>query len=235
MLAPLPLYALLPFVAMLLAIALLPLAWPRWWEPNRNKLLVSAVLGLPVLLLYLLRGPAALVHTAGDYASFIILLAGLCMIAGGIQLRGDLEATPTVNTAFLGAGALLASLSAAGRGSAAWRPLRLWAPWLAMLLPLLALYFGWDTIQHRRETPAARRRDHALVEPLRLHGGSTPSGWPGWWPRWRCCTRPPARSPSWLSPGSRSGERPGRSAAPTSSPPTRWWRWRSSSSASSSP
>ena len=52
----------------------------------------------------------------------------------------------------------------------AW-PLRLWAPWLALLLPLLALYFGWDTIQHRRETPAARQRDHALVEPLRLHGG----------------------------------------------------------------
>src|SRR3984893_18131067 len=110
MLAPLPLYALLPFVAMLLAVALLPLAWPRWWEPNRNKFLVSAVLGLPVLLLYLVRGPGALVHTAGDYASFIILLAGLYVIAGGIQLRGDLEATPAVNTAFLAAGALLASL-----------------------------------------------------------------------------------------------------------------------------
>src|SRR4029077_15266385 len=49
--------------------------------------------------------------------------------------------------------------------------LRLWAPWRAMLLSLPPLYFGWDTIQHRRETPAARRRDHALVEPLRLHGG----------------------------------------------------------------
>ena len=110
MLAPLPLYALLPFVALLLAIALLPLAWPHWWEPNRNKLLVSAFLGLPVLLLYLVREPAALVHTAGDYASFIILLAGLYVTAGGIQLRGDLEATPAVNTAFLGAGALLASL-----------------------------------------------------------------------------------------------------------------------------
>jgi Na+/H+ antiporter NhaD/arsenite permease-like protein len=286
MLAPLPLYALLPFVAMLLAIALLPLAWPHWWEPNRNKLLVSAVLGLPVLLLYLVRGPAALVHTAGDYASFIILQTGLYVIAGGIQLRGDLEATPAVNTAFLGAGALLASLIGTTGASMllirallqtnrerarvthtvvffiflvsniggmltplgdpplflgylagvpfSWT-LRLWAPWLAMLLSLLALYFGWDTIQHRRETPAARRRDRALVEPLRLHGGSTPSGWPGWWPRWRCCTRPSARSPSWLSPGSRSGERPGRSAAPTSSPPIRWWRWRSSSSASSSP
>jgi len=65
---------------MLLAIASLPLAWPHWREPNRNKLLVSTVLGLPVLLLYLVRGPAALVHTAGDYASFIIRLAALDLL-----------------------------------------------------------------------------------------------------------------------------------------------------------
>src|SRR5258705_7472001 len=110
MLALLPLYSVVPFVAMLLGIALLPLAWPHWWEPNRNKLLVSASLGLPVLLLYLAREPAALVHMAGDYTSFMILLTGLYVIAGGILLRGDLEATPAVNTAFLGAGAVLASL-----------------------------------------------------------------------------------------------------------------------------
>lgn len=80
---PLPLYSVLPFVAMLLAIALLPLALPHWWESNRNKLLVSAGLGLPVLLLYLARAPRVLAHTAGDYASFIVLLAGLYVIAGG--------------------------------------------------------------------------------------------------------------------------------------------------------
>ena len=42
------------------------------------------------------------VHTAGDYVSFIVLLTGLYVIAGGILLRGDLEATPAVNSAFLG-------------------------------------------------------------------------------------------------------------------------------------
>jgi Na+/H+ antiporter NhaD/arsenite permease-like protein len=105
-----PLYATLPFVAMLLAIAILPLAAPHWWEPNRNKLIVSVVLGLPVLVLYLGREPAALVHMAHDYLSFVVLLSGLYAIAGGILLRGDLEATPAVNAAFLGIGALLASL-----------------------------------------------------------------------------------------------------------------------------
>jgi len=95
---------------MLVAIAVCPLAVPRWWEPNRHKLLVAAVLGVPVLALYLLRQPGALVRTAEEYVSFIVLLAGLYVITGGIRLRGDLEATPAVNTAFLAVGAGLASL-----------------------------------------------------------------------------------------------------------------------------
>jgi Na+/H+ antiporter NhaD/arsenite permease-like protein len=107
---PLPLYSVLPFVAMLLAIAVFPLWLPHWWESNRSKLVVSAVLGTPVLVLYLARQPGALVHMAADYVSFIILLAGLYVIAGGVLLTGDLEATPLVNTAFLATGSLIASL-----------------------------------------------------------------------------------------------------------------------------
>jgi Na+/H+ antiporter NhaD/arsenite permease-like protein len=94
---------------MLLAIAVAPLWVPHWWEPNRNKLFASAVLGLPVLAAYGVRHPAALLHTAQDYVSFIILLAGLFVISGGILLRGDLVATPATNTGFLALGGLLAS------------------------------------------------------------------------------------------------------------------------------
>ena len=104
-----PLYTVLPFVAMLLAIAACPLTVPHWWESNRNKVVVSALLGLPVLAVYGARHPAALLHTAVDYVSFIVLLAGLFVIAGGILLRGDLVATPATNTAFLAVGGLLAS------------------------------------------------------------------------------------------------------------------------------
>src|SRR6188474_3255712 len=106
--APLPLYSVAPFVAMLVAIAALPLARPRWWDSNRNKLRVAAALAAPVFVLYLLREPAVLVHTASDYVSFIVLLGSLYVITGGVLLRGDLEARPLVNTAFLAAGALLA-------------------------------------------------------------------------------------------------------------------------------
>ena len=49
--APPPVYAVLPFVAMLLAIAICPLLVPYWWESNRNKAIASAVLGLPILAL----------------------------------------------------------------------------------------------------------------------------------------------------------------------------------------
>ena len=106
----LPVVTVLPFAAMLLAIAVWPLAAPHWWEHNRNKLIVALVLGLPVLVLYLVREPAALAHAALEYVSFIILLAGLYVIAGGVLLRGDLVATPRVNTAFLAVGTLLASV-----------------------------------------------------------------------------------------------------------------------------
>jgi Na+/H+ antiporter NhaD/arsenite permease-like protein len=104
-----PLYTIAPFVAMLLAIALCPLWTPHWWESNRNKLVVSAALGVPILGMYLIRRPAALGVMAEEYVSFIVLLAGLYVISGGILLRGDLEATPVVNTVFMALGSLLAS------------------------------------------------------------------------------------------------------------------------------
>ena len=99
----------LPFAGLLLSIAVLPLAAPHFWESNLRKLGIAAVLGAPVLVLYLRAHPRALVHTAEDYVSFIVLLGGLFVISGGILLEGDLEATPRTNGAFLGIGALLAS------------------------------------------------------------------------------------------------------------------------------
>jgi Na+/H+ antiporter NhaD/arsenite permease-like protein len=106
---PAPVWAA-PFVLLLLAIAVLPLLAPRFWASNLHKLGVAAVLGLPVVALYARARPEALVHALADYASFIVLLAGLFVISGGVVLEGDLEATTRTNTTLLGAGALLASL-----------------------------------------------------------------------------------------------------------------------------
>ena len=90
-----------PFACLLLGIAIIPLAAPHFWESNTRKLLVSAVLGLPVLGLYLAHDTEALLHTGRDYVSFMILLGSLFVISGGVLMDGDLEATPRVNTLFL--------------------------------------------------------------------------------------------------------------------------------------
>jgi Na+/H+ antiporter NhaD/arsenite permease-like protein len=100
----------LPFALLLLAIAVMPLAAPRFWESNLRKLGLAAALGLPVVVLYARHAPAALGHAALDYVSFMVLLGSLFVISGGILLDGDLEARPEVNTGFLAAGTLLASL-----------------------------------------------------------------------------------------------------------------------------
>jgi Na+/H+ antiporter NhaD/arsenite permease-like protein len=108
--SPVPLVLVLPFALLLLAIAALPLAAAHWWERNRSKAIVAALLSLPVAVWLLARAPAELAHTAHEYVSFIVLLGSLFTISGGLFLDGDLRATPRVNTAFLALGAVLANL-----------------------------------------------------------------------------------------------------------------------------
>src|SRR5262245_53446345 len=104
-----PPYAVLPFVAMLLSIAVCPLWMATWWEHHRNKLLLAVVLSAPVLVVYLARRPSTVLHVTGEYASFMVLLGSLYAITGGIRVTGDIEATPLTNTVLLGAGSVLAS------------------------------------------------------------------------------------------------------------------------------
>jgi Na+/H+ antiporter NhaD/arsenite permease-like protein len=122
--------ATLPFIAILLSIAILPLVHRthHWWEQNRSKLMVAAVLGGLTLGYYFLRGygighgdhvsePGArtvvsvLEHALLDeYIPFIVLLFSLYVISGGIVVRGDIQATPRNNTIILAIGGVIASL-----------------------------------------------------------------------------------------------------------------------------
>ena len=108
--APCLVYAVVPFVAMLLAIAVCPLWVPHWWESNRNKLVLACVLGLPVVGLYAARHPHVLLETAEEYVSFMLLLLGAVRHRGRHPpAAATCEATPLVNTTFLAAGSVLAS------------------------------------------------------------------------------------------------------------------------------
>ncbi|MEW5693003.1 MAG: sodium:proton antiporter [Candidatus Hydrogenedentota bacterium] len=105
----LPLWSVLPFVALLLSIAILPLAVPHFWEPNKNKAIISCIFGLPVGIYFIFANPRYLMHIEHEYFSFIVLLGTLFIISGGIFLRGDIQATPINNSIFLLIGSILAS------------------------------------------------------------------------------------------------------------------------------
>lgn len=107
-----PIWALIPFVLMLAMIAVGPLMFHHWWENNKNKLIVSLVLGVPIAIYLIINGMTHnLVHQVMfDYIPFIILLGALFTITGGIHLRGDIQAKPLNNLVFLSIGAVLASI-----------------------------------------------------------------------------------------------------------------------------
>jgi Na+/H+ antiporter NhaD/arsenite permease-like protein len=106
--ASLPLWSVVPFAGLLLSIALFPLFAPSVWARHYAK--VCLAFGVPVACFFLLRAPRELLHTALEYASFLILLASLFTISGGILLRGTLRGTAGVNCAILAVGALLANV-----------------------------------------------------------------------------------------------------------------------------
>ncbi len=107
-----PLVLLLPFALLLVAIAVMPLAFPHFWESNRNKLIVALVCSVPVLgfLIYNAMWGELKHALLFDYVPFLILLGALFVITGGINITGDIQAKPSINTAFMAVGAVLASL-----------------------------------------------------------------------------------------------------------------------------
>ncbi len=107
-----PTWTVAPFACYLLVIAVLPLFAAHFWEKNRNKLILAVVAGLPVVI-YLLaaqdHGGHWLLHSGKEYAAFIVLLASLYIITGGVYVKGSLSGTPLVNTMMLALGGGIAS------------------------------------------------------------------------------------------------------------------------------
>ena len=104
----LPLWSVVPFAGLLLSIALFPLFAPALWARHYAK--VCLAFGVPVAGFFLLRAPRELLHAVLEYASFLLLLASLFTISGGILLRGRLRGSAGVNCAILAAGAVFANV-----------------------------------------------------------------------------------------------------------------------------
>ncbi len=109
----LSLWWILPFLGILLSIALLPLIAPHFWHHNYGK--VSLFWGALFLIAFVAgNGPSMtsfylLEVYLLEFIPFIALLLALFTVAGGIRLKGDLIGAPVLNTGFILLGTALAS------------------------------------------------------------------------------------------------------------------------------
>ncbi len=110
--ADLPAWSGIPFAGILLSIALFPLLAPRLWHHHYPKVTAAwaLVLAIPFVAVYGRPAIREILHvTLIDYVPFIILLATLFTIGGGILVRGSLRGSPPVNAAIMAIGTVLAS------------------------------------------------------------------------------------------------------------------------------
>lgn len=104
---------IIPFLGILLSIALLPLLTPHFWHHHYGKVSLfwwliffaafSINFSIGTGFYYLLE-----VYML-EFIPFITLLLALFTVAGGIQLKGELAGTPKINTIMIFIGGILAS------------------------------------------------------------------------------------------------------------------------------
>ncbi len=110
--AVLPIWSTIPFIGMLFSIALFPLFAPKFWHDHFGKISVfwAFVVIIPFLFVYKWLAVHEFLHIIfADYIPFIIILAALYTVSGGILIKGTPRGTPLVNTCILAIGAVLAS------------------------------------------------------------------------------------------------------------------------------
>lgn len=103
----------IPFVGILLFIALCPLFMPHFWHHHFAKVAIgwALIFAVPFVLVYGQEAIQQILHiTVLDYVPFVLLLWALFTVSGGIVLRGTLAGTPLVNSLLILLGTMTASL-----------------------------------------------------------------------------------------------------------------------------
>jgi len=102
--------SLVPFVAMLLCIALLPSILKHHWEKNYHRIALILAAIAAGYYIFELRHPEHVLHAARDYFSFITVVGSLFIIASGIHIEVRGEAKPLRNCFFLAVGGILGNV-----------------------------------------------------------------------------------------------------------------------------
>lgn len=101
--------SVLPFVLLLLAIAIAPFIDYIKWESNYHFISVS--LGLIIVIYYLFLGKGGdILHSLKEYIMFISLLASLYIVSGGVFIEIKGLSTPFRNVVLLAIGAVIANI-----------------------------------------------------------------------------------------------------------------------------
>ena len=104
------LFAVIPFVLLLAAIALAPLFFSDWWGRHYPKICVGLAGLWSLTTVSDLTPPQRFYKPPRNIASFIALIGSLFVVSGGIHIRVKGEATPLANVVFLLVGALMANV-----------------------------------------------------------------------------------------------------------------------------
>jgi Na+/H+ antiporter NhaD/arsenite permease-like protein len=103
-------WMILPFVLLLLAIAVMPFVNRHWWEHNYPYVSVGFALLTISYYLFWLKNPERMLHTGFEYVSFIALIGSLFVVAGGIHIRIRGKSTPLRNVFLLAIGAVISNI-----------------------------------------------------------------------------------------------------------------------------
>jgi Na+/H+ antiporter NhaD/arsenite permease-like protein len=105
----------IPFVGILLSIAILPLAAPHFWHHRQGAVAIGWALAFLVPFTALYGFPSAhyeFLHAMLlEYIPFVIMLFALYTISGGVFVKGNFQGTPANNTGLLALGTGLASFT----------------------------------------------------------------------------------------------------------------------------
>ncbi len=103
-------WMIIPFVLLLLAIAVMPFINKHWWEHYYPHVAVG--LGLITITYYVafLGNPVRMLHSGIEFFSFLCLVGSLFVVAGGMHINLKGYATPIKNTMMLLFGAVISNL-----------------------------------------------------------------------------------------------------------------------------
>jgi Na+/H+ antiporter NhaD/arsenite permease-like protein len=100
----------LPFILLLLAIALSPFVGSEWWGRNYPFVALGLAAVSIVYYLFVIHNGMRMAGTALEYFSFICLIGSLFVVSGGIHIRVGGRSTPAANVVMLAIGAVLANI-----------------------------------------------------------------------------------------------------------------------------